>query len=135
MLNFDNGKNSKDIPDMKKYSIGATLFLFASLCAQESNKPCFEKKENRVSAVYYHDNGEVSQTGYFNSEGKLDGVWTSYDTAGNKVSQGHYSNGVKTGQWLFWFDGTLKEVDFVNAKIANVNEWHKKLDVALNTNQ
>lgn len=132
MLNFEKGNNPKEITIMKKYLIGATLFLCASLCAQESNNPCFEKKENRVSAVYYHDNGEISQMGYFNSEGKLDGVWTSYDTAGNKVSQGHYSNGVKTGQWLFWTNDTLNEVDFVESEIVNVSEWRQKSNLVLN---
>lgn len=70
--------------------------------------------------------------GFFSKEGALNGLWTSYDIQGNKVSQGYYSNGIKTGQWLFWTGDTLKEVDYVNSRIINVSEWRQKSELALN---
>lgn len=74
----------------------------------------------------------IHQQGFFSKEGALNGLWTSYDIQGNKVSQGYYSNGIKTGQWLFWAGDTLKEVDYVNSRIINVSEWRQKSELALN---
>ena len=52
---------------------------------------------------------------------------------GNKLSQGYYSNGEKTGQWMFWNQSSLKEVYFIDSKIVNINEWEQKSDIALST--
>lgn len=100
--------------------------------AQLEQKPTLEAKGDMILATYFHDNGSIQQQGTFSKEGALNGLWTSYDFQGNKLSQGFYSNGKKTGQWLFWTENALKQVDFVDSKIINVSEWREKSDLAFN---
>ena len=98
--------------------------------AQEKQKVTVEKDGDTTIATYYHDNGLVAQEGAFNKEGNLDGVWTSFDTNGKKVAIGNYENGKKVGKWLFWSNNKLKEVDYVDSKVASVSEWTDKVQLA-----
>lgn len=79
-----------------------------------------------IDVVYYHENGEVSQTGSYTVEGKLQGDWLSYDENGKKIASATYENGKKVGKWFFWNGDTLKEVDYSSNAIASVNEWSNK---------
>lgn len=99
---------------------------------QEKKQPTKEKQGNFTMVTYYHDNGEIQQTGTFNVEGKLHGEWTSFDTQGNKVAVATYNNGKKEGKWFFWTGNVLKEVDYSSNKIASVNEWIQNEVVASN---
>jgi antitoxin component YwqK of YwqJK toxin-antitoxin module len=99
--------------------------------AQEKQKSEVKKDGDLTIATYFYDNGEVSQEGTFNAEGKLHGTWTSYDTNGKKVTIGNYINGKKTGKWLFWSGNTLREVDFIDSKITTVNEWKNESTLAI----
>jgi len=112
------------------YLLFFSIGLFS--VAQTEQGPKLEVRGDMVLATYFHDNGTIHQQGFFSKDGNLNGLWTSYDPQGKKVSQGYYSNGIKTGQWLFWTEDTLKEVDFVDSKIINVSEWQQKSDLALN---
>lgn len=100
--------------------------------AQNDIQPKFEKKGDVTLATYYHDNGEVQQTGTFDADGKLQGEWTSFDKQGKKVTVGTYEAGKKVGKWFFWEGDTLKEVDYVNSKIVSVNKWDNRTKVAVN---
>lgn len=117
---------------MKKYIIIAVLFIGATVSAQDFKSPLFQVDKELINATYYHENGLVSQKGTFNKDGVLVGFWTSYDNQGNKLSQGYYENGIKSGKWFFWSEDTLKEVDFQDSKITNVIEWDEKSEVAVN---
>ncbi len=75
---------------------------------------------NLIETTYYHDNGEVSQKGTFDLAGKLHGEWVSYSENGDKVSMGSYEKGIRTGKWIFWTEGNIKEVQFSNNVIASV---------------
>ncbi len=119
---------------MKKYILIALVFIGTTVAAQNLNQPKLEIKGTLTVATYFYDNGSVQQEGAFNKNGALEGVWTSYDFEGNKLSQGNYSNGIRTGKWFFWTDNSLKEVDFVNSKIVNVNEWSRKSELAISMN-
>ena len=119
---------------MKKYIVIAFVFIGTIVTAQNKNQPKLESKGTLTFATYFYDNGSVQQEGTFNKNGVLEGLWTSYDFEGNKLSQGIYSNGIKTGKWFFWTENSLKEVDFVNSKIMNVNEWNRKSELAVNMN-
>ena len=55
---------------------------------------------------------------------KLDGVWESFDSEGNKIAVGNYDNGVKAGTWFFWTDEQLIEVEFTNNKVQDVIYWN-----------
>ena len=116
-----------------KYYILTFFIAFTFLSqAQTEKERTLEAQGNFILATYYYENGAIQQQGFFNKAGALEGLWSSYDFEGDKLSQGYYSNGAKTGQWLFWADGSLKEVDFVNSKIVNVSEWQQKSDIAFN---
>ncbi len=93
--------------------------------------PTYEKEGDMVKATFYHDNGVISQTGYF-ADGKLHGEWIMYDTAGKKIATGRYDMGAKDGKWFFWKDEILQEVDYKDNKIINVVNWNNSEPVAIN---
>lgn len=112
--------------------LAIVLMLSVTLTfAQEKPKVELNKDGDLIIATYYHDNGAIEQQGAFNEEGNLHGVWTSYDMQGKKVAVGNYENGKKIGKWLFWSGDKLREVDFVDSKIASVSEWTDKVQVAV----
>lgn len=103
-----------------------SFLLIVLLCvtsfsyAQKEKELKLNKETNLIEATYYHANGEISQEGTFNLERKLHGDWISYNDKGEKVSEGAYLNGSKTGKWYFWNDGSMKEVKFSDNAIASV---------------
>lgn len=116
---------------MKKIlTIAIVLFSVSFINAQE-NKVQVEETDKGYDVVYFHDNGEIAQTGSFNFDGKLDGIWRSYDTNGNKVAIGNYDNGKKTGKWFFWSADKLTEVDYKEFKVEKVNQWANKTQLAI----
>lgn len=98
--------------------------LSTGVFAQETN-PKYTKDGDRVEAVYYHSNGQVSQQGFF-KEGKLSGLWMMYNEEGEKIAQGYYAKGKKTGKWFIWENGKLNEVDYIDNKIVNHILWDQK---------
>ncbi len=103
--------------------IFALIGTFALSNAQEKVKNTYVKDGNLIKATLFHDNGDVSQTGYYTKEGKLQGTWISYDVEGKKTAVAQYEKGQKVGKWFFWNDETLKEVDYTNSRITSVNTW------------
>lgn len=116
---------------MKKIFAVLLMLSITLTFAQETKKVDVNKDGDLTVATYYHDNGAVEQQGTFNQEGELHGVWTSYDVDGNKTMVGNYVNGQKVGKWLFWSNNKLKEVDYVDSKIASVSEWTDKVQLAV----
>ncbi|KAB1067993.1 nicotinic acid mononucleotide adenyltransferase [Tamlana haliotis] len=93
------------------------LIVFALLMTvvsfgQQKRDLKLNKDTNLIDVVYYHDNGVVSQTGSYTADGKLQGVWLSFDTEGKKLVSANYDNGKKVGKWIHWIDGEAKEVDY-----------------------
>ncbi|AXO81075.1 nicotinic acid mononucleotide adenyltransferase [Olleya aquimaris] len=115
---------------MKKIFLALALLFTAFVSAQDTNNPIIEKKGNLLEATFFHDNGQVAQTGFYTKDNKLEGVWTKYDVEGNKLAVGSYKEGVKVGKWFFWSDNNLSEVDYSNNTIANVNNWELKSTIA-----
>jgi len=94
-------------------------------------EPTLEKVGEMVKATYFHENGEIAQTGYL-LEGKLHGEWLMYNTEGEKLASGRYTNGKKAGKWFFWQNDILKEVDFTDNRIVNVKNWNQSEVVSIN---
>ena len=90
---------------MKKSVILAAV-LFSGILAAQEVKPELEAVGNKVKATYYYDNGKIQQEGFF-KDGKLDGVWVSYDERGNKTVEGEYTDGLKTGKWMFYNEKSI----------------------------
>ncbi len=112
---------------MKKLNLILLAFICcSSINAQITNtlkpKVKTEHQEKFISVTYYHDNGNISQKGSFNTDGKLEGQWVSYNTNGKKLAVGNYKNGIKVGKWLFWTNNTIKEVEYLNSKIIKINQ-------------
>ncbi len=99
----------------------ALTFVTVFAYGQESKEQKFNKETNLIEVTDYHDNGIISQEGTFNLKGQLHGEWISYDALGNKISQGSYENGLKSGKWVFWHNNTAKEVEYNNNQIASIN--------------
>jgi len=102
--------------------IAAILFVSLPVFAQEINNVKYDKKGDLTEATYFYADGNIQQQGTFNEEGKLHGVWTSYDVNGDKLAVGNYENGKKVGKWLFWSNGSLKEVVYTDSRIVSVNQ-------------
>lgn len=117
---------------MKKILIVLVMLCVGFTYAQDKKEPKLEKKGDITLVTYYHDNGEISQKGMFNAEGNVHGEWKMYDAKGNKIALGSYDNGKKVGKWFFWQDDSLKEVDYIDSRIVNVNQWDNKTKVAVN---
>lgn len=117
---------------MKKIFAILLMLSVTLTFAQEKPKVDLKKDGDLTIATYYHDNGAIEQQGTFNKKGELDGVWTSFDEEGNKVTVANYTNGQKTGKWLFWSGNKLREVDYQDSKIASVSEWTDKVQLAIN---
>ena len=105
---------------MRNYFNLAAIMFSGILLAQETN-PVLTAEGNKVKATYYHENGKVAQEGYFEN-GKLEGVWTSYDEAGKKKAIAEYANGQKTGKWYFYEQDMVREVSFNDSRIVSVKE-------------
>lgn len=115
---------------MKKYIlILALVFVSTSVFSQKKKELKLNKETNLIEATYYHDNGQISQKGTFNLERKLHGDWISFNDSGEKVSEGVYHKGIRTGKWFFWNDGVIKEVEFDNNMIASVIDREGKSSV------
>lgn len=97
---------------MKNIAIIA-LVLFTTLTfAQKERTLTLNKETNLIDVVYYHDNGEISQTGVYTVDGKLEGKWLSFDKKGNTIVTAFYKNGKKVGKWIHVVDGVAKEIDY-----------------------
>ncbi|WP_092465676.1 toxin-antitoxin system YwqK family antitoxin [Winogradskyella thalassocola] len=108
---------------MKKIVILLVMLSVGFTYAQNKTTPKLEKKGELTIATFFHDNGQVQQTGTYNADGKLQGEWTSFDSEGNKLAVATYDAGKKVGKWFFWGDNSLKEVDYKDNAIVTVVEW------------
>jgi antitoxin component YwqK of YwqJK toxin-antitoxin module len=116
---------------MKKQVILFFALLISVVSFAQKERTLMLNKETKlIEVTYYHDNDVVSQTGFYTTDGKLQGEWLSYDIEGNKTVSANYDNGKKVGKWFYWNDSTLKEVDYSNNTIASVSEWTNKTSIA-----
>jgi len=117
---------------MKKIVVILVMLSVGFTYAQKERTLKLDKDKDLIEVVYYHDNGQVSQTGYYTKEGKLHGEWFSYCQEGNKIVSAKYDEGKKVGKWFYWSNDVLREVDYSNNAIAEVSEWTNKTRVAIN---
>ena len=107
---------------MKKVVVLIALtFVTVLAYGQDKKVQKLNEETNLIEVTDYHDSGMISQKGTRNLKGQLHGEWISYDASGNKISQGSYIDGYKSGKWLFWSNNTLKEVEYSKNEIASIN--------------
>jgi len=116
---------------MRNIVIIVILMFSTTIFAQEV-KPTFEKQGDQIKGTFFYEDGTVSQSGFYNEKGILHGKWKSFDRTGNKIASGQYTNGVKTGKWMFWEADRVSEVSYTQNKIVGVNTKFNKDNVAVN---
>lgn len=114
-------------------------FLPLSLFAQEKTitkyfasgetKSIYTVDDSQVSVTNFYENGTIKEKGFYNNNGNPDGVWTSFDTNGNKNAQAFYVDGQKEGIWLHFDNSnkTVKQVTYsgdlaVNLEIKDASD-------------
>lgn len=113
---------------MKKLALllGLLLICVGNVNAQSNTQKEIKKSDNVIEMVTYYDNGQINVIGTFDKQGKLNGHWTKYNEAGDVVVQGTFTDGMKTGKWLFWDKNYLNEVTFTENKVTNYVKWSKE---------
>jgi antitoxin component YwqK of YwqJK toxin-antitoxin module len=104
-------------------SLIAIVLLTTVAIAQDVNKNSYILNGDVIEATLYHDNGAIAQTGFYSQDNKLTGEWVSYDLSGKKTAVAQYNNGEKVGTWYFFTNGDIKEVSYMDARIAKVVTW------------
>lgn len=85
---------------MKTLALILALTISGGLFAQ--SKPTYTQiNSNTVKVTWYHDNGNIRETGFFTND-KKDGIWISFDENGKKLSEASFNKGEKDGNWTFW---------------------------------
>lgn len=97
---------------MKNIFILALALFTTFAFAQKERSLTLNKETNQIDVVYYHNDGKVSQTGSYTADGKLNGEWLTYNTAGEVLVKAYYKNGKKVGKWIHVVEGKAKEVDY-----------------------
>jgi len=130
---FDYSKQINwNVMKMNKILAVAVALCLGNLgLSQDEKKPTAKNLGDLTEVTYYHYNGEIAQQGTYNKQGKLEGIWTSFDKNGNKTMVGEYSDNRKVGNWLIWDSNVLREVEYQNSKIIKVSKWLDKELVAI----
>ena len=108
---------------MKNILVIALLLVGSLSFAQNEKTLVLNEETNLIEATFTNAEGAIIQTGTYTKSGKLHGDWITYDAEGKKTVAAKYDNGSKAGKWFFWTDNTLREVDYSNNSVANVNTW------------
>lgn len=104
-------------------SLLALVLITATTLAQDHPQNTYFLDGDVIVATLYRENGKIAQTGFYTKHNNLTGQWVSYDTEGNKTAVAQYDNGNKVGTWYFFTDENIKEVNYLDARIATVVTW------------
>ncbi len=110
---------------MKAIILSACFLFSVSMAAQETPKRENIKNGSFVQSTVYHDNGTVAQRGAYNLNNELHGAWMSYDAQGGLVAQGTYAEGKRTGTWFFYNDQEIKQVQYLDGRMTQVDRMAK----------
>ncbi len=128
---FEFNKGKAQI--MKNNLLIVFLFFTTIMVSAQEKKDSFVKTGDQIEATFFHDNGQIAQTGNYNKQLKLHGEWISYDRKGLKTARAHYKNGEKVDTWMFYSDNVINEVTYINSKVTKVKTWEaKKVEVVSN---
>lgn len=117
------------------------MVCFSTICvAQNTAKLTYEdgsvkseyvKHNDLVAVTHYHQNGAVKEKGFFKNE-TPDGKWVLYAEDGTKISELHYENGLRHGEFRSWdrFTNTYLEMHYANGEVINADKYEKKVDLA-----
>lgn len=115
---------------MKKLAI-LIILCVATIGYAQKKEPTYTAEGDLVKATYYYEDGSISTQGYF-KEKKLTGKWVRFDKEGNKTQMAFYKDGKKVGRWFVWTKSSLKEINYSNNAIVDVNLWKHEAKIAAN---
>lgn len=113
------------------------VFLFASVSMMGQTKELRTFFDNgSVKSIYlytsadnyqvtnYHTNGKIMETGQF-VNGKMEGIWTSFNEQAVQIGEASYSDGLRTGDWkIFDASGALRyKITYANNKIVTATNF------------
>lgn len=113
---------------MRKLLFIASLMVIISAKAQEVS-PSYEKAGDLVKVTNFYEDGSIKEQGFYKNK-IITGTWTTYDNKGEKTAIAKYENGKKVGKWFIWSKDELKEIDYKNNVIANVQSWKQDMQIA-----
>ena len=114
---------------MRKLLFIVSLMVMISANAQEI-APSYEKAGDMVKVTNFYEDGSIKEQGFYKNK-VITGVWTTYDRQGDKTAIAKYDNGKKVGKWFMWSKDGLKEIDYKNNTIANVQSWKEDRQIAV----
>ena len=116
---------------MKNISIIVLILLFScGSFAQNVNEPTYEKQGDLVAVTTYYEDGSIKEQGFYKNK-KLHGEWNMFNQEGVKITKANYTNGEKSGTWVFLKDGLVTEVNYEDNQIASVHKWDEESTVAI----
>lgn len=102
------------------------IILLAVITGYSQNpKVDYKKLDNDlVQATYYFtdNDSQIEKVGFFNKEGKIHGIWTSYDKDGHEKVIAQYNNGIKEGLWTYYTEDKIKLVTYKKNKVVQFEE-------------
>ncbi len=103
-------------------SITLILALFVGVFTYAQNEIKIVKQGDLYKITYFHENGNIAQTGFIDANKKMQGTWMSYSVTGEKKSTGEYKDGKKTGTWFFGENKNMvTQVDYgTDYRVASV---------------
>lgn len=108
---------------MKNLLISLIFILFITpIFAQKTITPKKEIKGDLTEVTIYYNNGEIMQKGSYDKDGKLHGLWESFNKNGSKKCLAYYNYNVKTGTWIYWNKNEITEVIYANNKIISIKK-------------
>lgn len=104
---------------MSSFIAGAQENITREYYADGSLKSVEYVSGERIRSVKYHDNGTLSEKGWF-VNGSPDGTWVQYDPQGQLLARVRYSEGKRDGKWSIRnsADGSLMRLQYRDGKLV-----------------
>lgn len=103
---------------MRRFMLTACFLMGVLLQAQEV-KPTYKQMDDLIKVTFYHQNGKVKQTGFYDVNKMLTGRWVTYNISGSKLVEARYRRGKKVGKWKIYDDESVREVVYDKNKIVS----------------
>lgn len=82
-------------------------------------EPTYEAYNDLIKVTFYHTNGKIKETGFYDKNKELTGKWIQYDVAGNKTVVAHYKEGKKVGKWTIYEKNSVRKIVYNNNNIIS----------------
>ena len=98
------------------------LFLSISAYSQENVTYVQDPVTEVINYTKTYNNGQVAETGTFNSDRQPHGEFRAYDENGNLLTVAYYRNGLKNGTWKHWTNDKYTQVVYSKGRMIKAIE-------------